>query len=479
MAESKAMQESTSISEVTTEGALQPVEAQLVLVYNAKSPLDASIRVVLRDFHEVIFGRAADDKRALMPRGRKAERALRFELFGQKVSRGHARLFLRNDEWFIEDVGSSNGTLLDGRSLAPHVPAALADGAVIEIGPNFLVFRVGPVHVDQEIVSDDELSPPHPDLATHSGALGLQFRQLAEIAKERMPVLIRGASGTGKELVTRALHAMSGRSGSFIPVNLANYPEGLIGASLFGHAKGAFTGATDNAGLIRSAQGGTLFLDELGDVPLGAQASLLRAVENREVLPIGKAVPLSVDVRFAAATHRRLETMVADGTFRGDLLARLSGFVVKVPRLSERREDIGLLMRAIVRRLPVDRTSFQFSTHAARAILSHDWHDNIRGLSNAIERAATIARGRAIELLDLQLPEAASSAGDVPLQPRVEPERQAKALPKRREEAPERAELEALLHRHDWNIEAAARASGKHAQQIYRWMKKRGVTRPQ
>jgi DNA-binding NtrC family response regulator len=478
MAESKAMQESTSISEVTTEGALQPVEAQLVLVYNAKSPLDASIRVVLRDFHEVVLGRAADERRALMPRGRKADRALRFELFGQKVSRGHARLFLRNEEWFIEDVGSSNGTLLDGRVLAPRVPAPLADGALIEMGPNFLVFRVGPVHVDQEIVSDDELSPPHPDLVTYSGALGLQFRQLAAIARERMPVLVRGASGTGKELVTRALHMMSGRPGSFIPVNLANYPDSLVGANLFGHARGAFTGASENAGLIRSAQGGTIFLDELGDVPLGAQASLLRAVENKEVLPMGKALPVTVDVRFAAATHRRLETMVADGTFRGDLLARLSGFVVKVPRLSERREDIGLLMRAIIRRLPVDRKSFQFSTHAARAILANDWHDNIRGLSNAIERAATIARGRAIELLDLQLPETVSPAGDVPPQAHVEPARRAKALPKRRDEPPERAELEALLVRHDWNIEATGRAVGKHAQQIYRWMKKRGIERP-
>src|SRR5262249_24796529 len=154
-----------------------------------------------------------------------------------------------------------------------------------------------------------------------------QLAALARIASMPIPVLLLGESGTGKEVLARAVHTLSGRSGAFVAVNCGGLSASLIESQLFGHVKGSFTGAgRDEPGLVRAADRGTLFLDEIGDLPLAAQAALLRVLQEREVVPVGGARPVAVDLRVVAATHRPLEKMAAKGDFRADLLARLSGY---------------------------------------------------------------------------------------------------------------------------------------------------------
>jgi DNA-binding NtrC family response regulator len=209
--------------------------------------------------------------------------------------------------------------------------------------------------------------------------------------------LITGESGTGKELIARAIHARSElRDKEFLGVNMAALPAELVESQLFGHEKGAFTGADRRReGLLRSIAGGTVFLDEIGDLPLAAQAKLLRAIENREVLPVGAERPVAIDFRLIAATNQDLENAVAQGRFRQDLFFRLNVFRVSPPPLRERREDIPLLVRHFLalhgRTLGKPRLSA--SNAAMKALLAYSWPGNVRELSNVLERAAILAAG--------------------------------------------------------------------------------------
>src|SRR5262249_27344255 len=163
--------------------------------------------------------------------------------------------------------------------------------------------------------------------------------------------LIEGETGTGKEVIARAIHGLSGRPGPLVAVNCAALAPSIVQSELFGYRKGAFSGAADDRlGLIRSADRGTLLLHEIGDLAAPAQAAILRALQERRVMPVGSTGEVAVDVRFCAATHRRLQELVRSGDFREDLLARLSGFVIRVPPLRERREDLGLLISTIIGR---------------------------------------------------------------------------------------------------------------------------------
>lgn len=225
-------------------------------------------------------------------------------------------------------------------------------------------------------------------------------------------VLLLGESGTGKELVARRLHELSGRKGPFVAVNCGALPSSLIEAELFGHEKGAFTGAlTAKIGKVRQAEGGTLFLDEIGDMPLEAQTRLLRVLEERQVEPVGSTQPVEVDLRVVAATHRDLQAMGQEGRFRDDLRYRLEVLVVRLPALRERGEDVLLLARAFLAHYAGQRP-LRFAARAEKALLAYDWPGNVRELRNVVERASVLARSTEVGPEVLGLP--ASVVGPCP-----------------------------------------------------------------
>ncbi len=233
-----------------------------------------------------------------------------------------------------------------------------------------------------------------------SPAMHSVFELIDKVAPTPSSVLVTGDSGTGKELVARALHARSSLSErELIAVNMAAIPEDLVEAQLFGHEKGAFTGADRRRdGVLRSVRGGTVFLDEVGDLPLGSQAKLLRAIESHEVMPVGAERPIAAEFRLITATNRDLKQRVDEGQFRADLYFRLNVFEIKLPALRERREDIPDLVFHFVLQhaLALGRKPPGVSNAAMRLLLTYGWPGNVRELSNLIERA-TILAGACIE----------------------------------------------------------------------------------
>ncbi|WP_405282586.1 sigma-54 dependent transcriptional regulator [Gaopeijia maritima] len=236
----------------------------------------------------------------------------------------------------------------------------------------------------------------------HSSAMREVFEAVRQVAPTETTVLVQGETGTGKELLARAVHDLSDRAGGpFVPVNCAGLAEGVLESELFGHVRGAFTGAVaDREGLFAAARGGTLFLDEVGDVSLALQQRLLRVLQEREVTPVGSSRARKVDVRVVAATHRDLRDEVARGRFREDLYYRLDIFRIDVPPLRARRADIPLLVEAALVRLrersPRDPPS-AVSPLAMRLLRAHDWPGNVRELFAVLESAAIRARGLRIE----------------------------------------------------------------------------------
>jgi DNA-binding NtrC family response regulator len=232
-------------------------------------------------------------------------------------------------------------------------------------------------------------------------------KQIRRVAPLDTTILIGGESGTGKELVAQSIHQLSSRSSKeMVSVNCAAIPESLIEAELFGHVKGAFTGATqDRAGLIESADGSTLFLDEIGELPLEAQSRLLRVLQEGEIRRVGSTDRTYVNVRLVAATHRNLLDMVAKGQFREDLYYRLNVIELRCPPLRERDGDILLLAESFLERVKhqMNRSELKFSGDARSAIESHTWPGNVRELGNVIERAVVLCEGPLIDYSDLGL----------------------------------------------------------------------------
>ncbi len=228
-----------------------------------------------------------------------------------------------------------------------------------------------------------------------SDAMQKVFDLVSKVADTDASVLIEGESGTGKELIARSLHFNSSRSDRpFLAVNCGALPESLLESELFGHTKGAFTGAiSDSKGLFRSAAGGTLFLDEIGEMPQVLQVKLLRALQEREVTPVGSSVSQPYDARIIAATNKHLEAEVAEGRFREDLFYRLDVLQIRVPPLRDRREDIPLLVRHFTEkaRRGNEKGPLNVAKEAMVALVNYDWPGNVRELENAVERAGILA----------------------------------------------------------------------------------------
>jgi two-component system nitrogen regulation response regulator GlnG len=297
------------------------------------------------------------------------------------------------------------------------------------------------------------------------------FKTVGKVAASDVAVLVTGESGTGKELVARAIHNASSRSDApFVAVNSAAIPRELLESELFGHERGAFTGAVQaRAGRFRDAQGGTLFLDEIGDMPVELQAKLLRVLQSGEVTAVGAQRPEHVDVRIIAATHRDLEASVADGTMREDLLYRLRVVPVHLPPLRERPADIPVLTRHFVERYAEElSTSARYLADETLERLGHyAWPGNVRELENAIKRALVLASGEVLAPEDFAFLEGEAAAREAPadLERAVEAEvasllaeGDAEEIHRRILERVERPLLESVLRETDGNqIRAAAR----------------------
>jgi transcriptional regulator with PAS, ATPase and Fis domain len=238
---------------------------------------------------------------------------------------------------------------------------------------------------------------------------------MEKVARTDSSVLISGESGTGKELVARAIHFSSDRANNrFLPINCGALPENLLESELFGYKRGAFTGATqDKVGLLKAADKGTVLLDEIGELPLALQVKLLRALQEREVYPLGANDPVAFDVRVLCATNRDLEAEVKAGRFREELLYRINVININLPGLRERQDDIPLLANHFLRKYEksMSRTTMRFSKGAMRLLINYAWPGNVRELENAVERAAILAETDVIHSHDL--PEKLSSASPV------------------------------------------------------------------
>jgi hypothetical protein len=448
--------EDETLNDTAGPPALAAAAAHLFVALECERPFAGSTRHSLAGMTEVHLGRGAD--RAATRRGA----ALSIEVPSRWMSGAHARLRRDGFRWVLEDAGSRNGTRVNGK---PVVHWALADQDVIEVGHTLLVFR-DPLPAPPGAPPDVDSARakfPAAGLATVLPGPASDIDALARIAASEVPVLLRGETGTGKEITARAVHALSGRAGPFVAVNCAALPEALLESLLFGHVKGAFSGAIrDEAGLVRAAQGGTLFLDEIGDLRPASQAALLRVLQEREVVPVGATRNVAVDVRVVSATHQPLASLADRGAFRNDLLARLDGFTFEIPPLRQRREDLGLLLASLAE--PDDRSRRKLSPEAGRALLAYDWPRNVRELAHCLARArALAAEGDTLELAHLPAPlrQAAPSAAD---------DKDAAAP-----EARLRAQLESLLQEHAGNVAEVGRALGKGRMQIHRWLKRLGV----
>ncbi len=243
------------------------------------------------------------------------------------------------------------------------------------------------------------------DLIGKSDVMQSVFQQIAELARYDTTVMIEGETGTGKELVARAIHFSSHRAGKpFIAVNCAGLTESILASQLFGHKKGAFTGAvSDHVGYFEAADGGTLFLDEIGDIPPVVQTMLLRVVQEREIVRVGESMPRRIDVRLLSATNHNLTQAVADGQFRSDLLYRIRVARISLPPLRNRREDIPLLASSFLRQFvaKTGKAVEGFSPEARSAFVTYGWPGNVRELQNAVEAAAISCRGATVQVSDL------------------------------------------------------------------------------
>jgi transcriptional regulator of acetoin/glycerol metabolism len=430
---------------------------QLFVVLHCDRPLAGSSRHDLAELDAVVVGRGD----ARTARRELAARRLDLRLPGTTVSSLHARFERGETGWAVVDEQSKNGTVING---ARVTRAVLRDGDLVEIGPVLLVYRASlPLSSGAAADLDSAaLAALPPGLATLLPHLADQLAALDRIARTPIPVLFLGESGTGKEVLARAVHTLSGRPGAFIAVNCGGLPAALLESQLFGHLKGSFTGAVrDEPGLVRAADRGTLFLDEIGDMPLAAQAALLRVLQEREVVPVGGSQPVKVDLRVVAATHRPLDRMIARGEFRADLLARLTGYRHVLPPLRARREDLGIIVGELLRHAEMPSVGgVRLDTAAGRRIFAHDWPLNIRELQQSLSVAAALSPGGVISADHLPVPRATAAprppaiAGDL-----EDPE----AL---------RRTLVSLLEQHRGNISYVARDMGKARMQIHRWMRR-------
>jgi len=435
----------------------------LYLALEGSRPLGGSSRHVLLDVDEVVLGRGPE--RAWTRSMVDGRRVLQLTIPDSWMSTTHARLSLSSDRATVQlaDAGSMNGSQVNG---VPVSTTTLASGDIIELGCSFLMYvDAEDCDVRESMLLDETTTPDVHGMATLLPNLRMQMRRLKKIAKSTASVIVHGESGTGKELIARGIHETSGRKGPFVAVNCAAIPDTLLESELFGHKRGAFSGATtDRKGLVETSSGGTLFLDEIGELSPKGQASLLRVLEQQEVMPVGANRPVTVDLRVVAATHRSLLDDIGEGVFREDLYARLSTFVATIPPLRERMAEIGSIVATLLASDPNCSEELCFAPDAGRTLLRYTWPRNIRELKKTLISAAVLAESNRIELDDL---------ASLVMPSTVTADASPSALSD--DDRALHEQLIALLATHKGNVTQVGNAIGKKRQQIQKWCKRLGI----
>ncbi len=385
------------------------------------------------------------------------------------VSRLHARVEVRGDDYVLRDVGSTNGTRVSGTRIRE---VYLEDGTTFELGATRIQFRRTGRPFEIGLADDERFE----ELVGRSIAMRELFALCARVAPSDAPVIIEGETGTGKELVARALHARSRRKDRpFVVLDCGAVPPTLIESELFGHERGAFTGAVAmRPGVFERADGGTVFLDELGELAVELQPKLLRCLETGELTRVGGDKTLRVDVRVVAATNRDLARMVAENRFRADLYYRLAVIRLAVPPLRERREDIALLAAHFARNVLGSRRSAPIPVETLEAVFgelsTHDWPGNVRELRNVVERAAVLADPKVIRAGETAA--ARELQGSI-----VKAVRKELTLRAARAEH-EQAYLADLLRATDGDLDEAARIAQVHRKSLERLLRRYKLRRP-
>ena len=359
------------------------------------------------------------------------------------ASRAHAQLVPTANGIEVVDLHSRNGVFLDGR----RITRVAASEGVLRLGDTIAVIVPEPAEAH-------EIAPG----PLVGGAAFAKHRRIATlVGPTDLSVLVTGETGTGKEVLARWLHELSGREGAFVAVNCAALPESLVEAELFGHAKGAFTGAMQaRRGLVATAAGGTLFLDEVGELPLAAQAKLLRVLEDRTVRAVGATAAEPIDFRLIAATNVDTAAAVERGVFRADLLARLAAVEIRMPALREHVEDLGALCTHALRRAGLATT---IAADAWEMLARYAWPQNVRELLQVVRAAATVA-GASIE------------PGHLPDRIQAGFRRGTTAPLVAPTEELTRDALDALLRRHLGNLRQVSKELGIARTRVYRLLKK-------
>ena len=392
----------------------------------------------------------------------------------ETVSRRHIEIgwSRRAQSHVVRDLGSHNGSRVDGLDLGKD-SVALADQSIIQLGDVSLVYeRLDPSTFEADAASRDAI--PGRTVAVS------RLRDLVQrAAPDPSPVLLIGETGTGKEWISREVHRLSGRGGPLVAINCAALSPLIIDSQLFGHVKGAFTGATsDSPGMFRTADGGTLFLDEIGEMPLELQPKLLRALQENEVQPIGSTRPQKVNVRVIAATNRKLNAAVEAGEFRRDLYARLALWEIDVPALRERRGDlltwIDRLHAAWQSERPQQEpVAFEFSPEAAERLLLFEWPNNLRELDRLVHALAS-APGLPTPIGAEHLPTWVRPGGEPPHKAPMSGSHDAHPGGGRRP-VPTQEEFVTAFERLSGNVRAMAKHFERDRRQIYRWIESYGL----
>ncbi len=404
------------------------------------------------------MGRAID--LAAEPRVVGTDPGCELVLHDEHVSRRHATFRAEGGRWVVADLGSHNGTLYQGSRISE---ASVPAGATLKLGTTFVRVQPKPQHVDLPPSQARRFG----ELVAESLVMREVFAVLELAAQSTVTVLVEGETGVGKELVARSLHAMGPRRrGPFVAVDCGALPASLVESELFGHVRGAFTGAASaRTGAFTRADGGTLYLDELDGVPLDVQARLLRAIEERRVRPVGSDAEHPVDLRLVASSRRDLRELVAEGAFRPDLYYRLSVVRIALPPLRERREDIAPVVGHLLRARGLNDPGPLEGPNLERLFV-HDWPGNVRELRNVLDRALALSPG-ARTFADLRVSTATAVESSEPLAVRTDlPFSDAK---RQLVDAFERRYLRDVFERCDGNVSAAAREAGldrKHLRQL-------------
>jgi two-component system, NtrC family, response regulator AtoC len=324
-------------------------------------------------------------------------RALECEIVveSSRVSRRQAILRLTGGRVVLRDLGSRNGTRVNG-AVVQSEERVLSGGDVVQVGPASIVVALTRGRARAGDVDDVPLD----GVVVADPAMRKTFALAARLAKTSTTVLVLGETGVGKEVIAEQIHRQGSRSrGPFVRINCASLPDSIIERELFGHERGAFSGADrQKIGYLEAAHQGTLFLDEIGELPLATQVKLLRFLETRTLQRLGSTRDVTVDVRIVCATHRDLDAEVAAGRFREDLLFRINSFVIRVPPLRERPSEIALLAGVFARQLAekMDVPASRFDPAALAALGRYGWPGNVRELRNAVEHCVVLADGAVI-----------------------------------------------------------------------------------